>query len=412
VREAEALDSLKDVDQATLLLSGIPEAFKDGDQRGEALWRLAFRAWRKGDLADAEARLTQELQLLPREEGWWEAGRTLYWLGRVAERAGKLDAALDKYRRAFGEYPLSYYALLAGNRLRERWPQEADVLLKEAARDPGDPTGWVFATRSLFTEPGFQRGVELVRLGLGQEARRELARVGIQAAKKGMTVKDPDEAELQWLAAALYDRAGEYSISHEIPRHVLTAYQRELPRGPNRKRWLLSFPRGYAELIEKHARLNGQPAALQFAIVREESAFDPLQESFANAVGLTQLTAAPAARFAGGLPHDRMALRDPVINVTIGARELGNLWADFGANAALTIAGYNAGEGAVRRWLADPERAGMTLDEFVEAIPYDETRGYTKRVLASYFTYRWLEGGRSGDRLPLLAQPLPHGKHH
>jgi soluble lytic murein transglycosylase len=214
-----------------------------------------------------------------------------------------------------------------------------------------------------------------------------------------------------WLAAVLYDRAGEYSLSHFIPRQVLTAYERDWPVGADRKRWLLSYPRGYKDLIEKHAALNGQPATLEFAIVREESGFDPLMESFANAIGLTQLTAPPAARFAQGLPHDGKALRDPAINVTIGARELGQLWNAYGGAAALAIAGYNAGEGAVNKWMRDPERAGLTLDEFVEAIPYDETRGYTKRVLASFFAYSWLyDGNGSVPALPLPMPPVPTKK--
>jgi soluble lytic murein transglycosylase len=207
--------------------------------------------------------------------------------------------------------------------------------------------------------------------------------------------------------ASLYDRAGEYAISHFLPRWILTDFQREWPHGDGCARWRLSFPRGYAELIEKHAALNGLPAALEFAIVREESAFDPLMESFANAVGLTQLTPPPAERYAKGLPHDRAALRDPVINVTIGARELGALWQGYAGNAALAIAGYNAGEGAVNRWLRDRERAGLTSDEWIEAIPYDETRGYTKRVLASYFAYLWLSGGAAEERVPTLPLALP-----
>ena len=406
VREAEALDALKQPAEAAALLAGLPEVFREGDQKGEALWRLAFRAWRKGDLVEATRWLKSELELLPREEGWWEAGRTLYWLGRASERRGDPADATGWYQRAFKEYPLSYYALQAGNRLRELKPAIALALFSASAEDPGDPEGWSFAARPLFSSPSFLRGIELLRLGLGPEARRELAVSGLQPAKRGMTVKGPEDEELQWLAAVLYDHAGEYASSHALPRHVLRDYERTFPVAKNRKRWLISYPRGYAELIEKHAPQNGQPTALQFAIVREESAFDPLQESFANAVGLTQLTAAPAQRFANGLPHDRAALRDPAINVAIGARELGSLWALFGANAALAIAGYNAGEGAVKRWLAEPERAGMVLDEFVEAIPYDETRGYTKRVLASYFAYRWLEGGPPGDRVPLLRLPI------
>src|SRR5438067_5470382 len=121
---------------------------------------------------------------------------------------------------------------------------------------------------------------------------------------------------------------------------MLTEWSRFWPAGEKRRQWLLAYPRGYAELVEKHAPLNGQPAALEFAIVREESGFDPLMESFANAIGLTQLTAPPAERFANGLPHDRAALRDPAINVAIGARELGYLWSYYEGNAALAIAAY------------------------------------------------------------------------
>ncbi|HEX8954315.1 MAG TPA: transglycosylase SLT domain-containing protein [Polyangia bacterium] len=407
IREAEVYDTLKDEAKSNELLVGLPVAFATGDQRGEALWRLGFHAWRKGDLAGAKRFLQQELALLPREEGWWEAGRTLYWLGRIADKQGDLVAAADLYARAAREYPLSYYALQSLNRLRDKWRERADALVEELKRAPaGDDDAWKFRARPLFGEPGFKRGVELARLGLGTEAKRELALAGIEVPKKkGPVAPDAEREELLWLAAVLYDRAGEFALSHFIPRHILTAYEREWPAGANRKRWLLSYPRGYKDLIEKHAALNGQPAMLEFAIVREESGFDPLMESFANAIGLTQLTAPPAARFAQGLPHDGKALRDPAINVTIGARELGQLWNAYGGAAALAIAGYNAGEGAVNKWMRDPERAGMTLDEFVEAIPYDETRGYTKRVLASFFAYSWLYDG--ADAVPPLPLPMP-----
>ncbi|MDB4967238.1 MAG: Lytic transglycosylase catalytic [Myxococcales bacterium] len=412
IREAEMFDGLKDEAKATELYAGLPAAFSSGDQRGEALWRLAFRAWRKGDTATARKYLQDELTLLPREEGWWEAGRTLYWLARAADKSGDAATAADLYTRAAREYPLAYYALQSINRLRDKWPEKATALVEELKRDPpGEDAAWHWKPRVLYGEAGFKRGVELARLGLGGEAKRELALAGIEVPKKrGPVAPDTEREELLWLAAVLYDRAGEYAISHFIPRHVLTAYEREWPVGANKKRWLLSYPRGYRELIEKHAALNGQPPWLEFAIVREESGFDPLMESFANAIGLTQLTAAPAARFALGLPHDGRALRDPAINVTIGARELGQLWNAYGGAAALAIGGYNAGEGAVNKWMRDPERAGLQLDEFVEAIPYDETRGYTKRVLASFFAYSWLYDTSAVPALPLPMPPVPSKK--
>jgi soluble lytic murein transglycosylase len=411
VREAETLETLKDDLKVGEALAAVPEAFPTGDQKGEAMWRLAFRAWKKGDLAEAERWLRRELDELPREDGWWEAGRTLYWLGRIAERKGD-PAAAHTYERAVREYPLSYYALQALNRMRERDPAATTKLLEELLTDGGDAEGWHFRPRAAFQTAAFRRGLELARLGLGAEAKRELALAGIQVPqKRGLKPKDDDEAEAFWLAAVLYDRAGEHALSHFIPRHILTDWAHSLPTGANRKRWLLAYPRGYADLIERHAGDNGVPPALEFAIVREESAFDPLLESFANAIGLTQLTAAPAARFANGLPHDRAALRDPAINVTIGAREIGQLLAAYGGNPALAIAGYNAGEGAVGRWMRDPQRANLTLDEFIEAIPYDETRGYTKRVLSSYFTYLWLwSTGKPDERVPSLPLPMVRQK--
>jgi soluble lytic murein transglycosylase len=409
VREAELYDTLKDEAKASELYSGLPAAFTSGDQRGEALWRLAFRAWRKGDLDGARKFLQDELQLLPREDGWWEAGRTLYWLGRVAERRGDDGHAAEQYERTAREYPLAYYAAQALNRLGEKWPERAAALRKQLSAAEPSRDSWHFAPRAIYGTPGFARALELARLGLGAEARRELALAGIDVPKKkGTTIDDPEREELLWAAAVLYDRAGELTLSHFIPRHVLTAYERHWPQDPWRKTWLLSYPRGFKELIEKHAGLNGQPSELQFAIVREESGFDPLMESFANAVGLTQLTAAPAQRFAQGLPHDRQALHDPAINITIGARELGQLWRAYNGSAPLAIAGYNAGEAAVNHWLRDPERAGLQLDEFIEAIPYDETRGYTKRVLASYFAYLWLSD--KPDKVPPLPLPIPRGK--
>ncbi len=423
LRAAEAYDALAEKAKAAPVDGGAPpEAYREkeralladlsdryptGDNRSEALFRLFFAASKAGQIADARKWLDAASHKIQREEGWWDAGRTLYWMGRVADREGKAEEARAAWTRCAREYPLSYYALQAMNRLRERAPDEerklADALRAPAPSD--EQLRWRFLPRPLFEEAGFRRGVELARLGLGAEAKRELAAVGIKPPEKGAAVA-ADAEELGWLAAVLYDRAGEYALSHWIPRHTLTAYSRAWPTGDNAKRWLISYPHGYADLVVDNTAKTGQPAALEFAVIREESAFDPLNESFANAIGLTQLTQAPAKRFSQGLPYTREALRDPAINVAIGARELGFLWSLYNGNAALTIAGYNAGEHRVAQWLkAAP--AGQTLDEWIESIPFDETRGYTKRVLSSWFAYTWLYPSAGTDPVPPLAPALP-----
>ena len=136
--------------------------------------------------------------------------------------------------------------------------------------------------------------------------------------------------------------------------------------------------------------------------MREESAFSPRTESFANAIGLTQMIIKTAKRFANGANVTRDLLMDPAKNVEIGSRFLGFLWKHFSAVPPLTIAGYNAGEAAVDKWLG--ERGNLAMDEFMETIPYDETRNYTKRVLASYFAYSWLYGSKPVPVVPLVVR--------
>src|SRR5213075_996514 len=98
-------------------------------------------------------------------------------------------------------------------------------------------------------------------------------------------------------------------------------------------------------------------------------------------------------------PVTRDVLLDPAKNLELGGRFLGYLWKHFDGTPPLAIAGYNAGEAAVDRWLVD--RGDLDMDEFMETIPYDETRNYTKRVLASYFAYSWLYGEAPVPAVPL-----------
>jgi soluble lytic murein transglycosylase len=244
-------------------------------------------------------------------------------------------------------------------------------------------------------------------LGLGSESRRELARLGLVFSDHAQESQSPTSATARedgyWITAVLLDRGRLWSASHAIPRYTLTAYRWSYPtdaRGD--AHWRLAYPRAFPELVSKNSKANRVPEALQFAIMREESAFVPKAESFANALGLTQMLVRTAQRFATW--HvTREALLDPSRNLDVGSRFLAFLLDHFGGALPLVIAGYNAGENAVDRWLR--ERGTLDLDEFLETIPYDETRNYTKRVLASVFAYSWLY--LHDQPVPALSFALP-----
>jgi soluble lytic murein transglycosylase len=389
LRTAELASDAGDDAGAAALLAEIPTRYPKGDLVNEALWRLAFASWRAGQYADALHWLDENLRLVPHEDIWYAEGRAQYWKGRIFEKQGDPAQARDWYERAVREYPLSVYALLALGRMRESFPKERAALIAELRVKLHHPVPWTFAPRPLFGEPGFLRAVELARMGQGGDARRELARLGLStAADKHATGPRADQEDLLWIAAILLDRGGVWSASHSIPRYATTRYRDSYPREMGEAKWKLAYPRAFPSLVGRNARANQIPEALQLAIMREESAFNPKIESFANAIGLTQMLIKTARRYANGGRVTREVLMDPAKNLQLGSRFLGALWRRFDGVAPLAIAGYNAGESAVDRWLG--EHPDLAIDELMETIPYDETRNYTKRVLGSYFAYSWL----------------------
>jgi soluble lytic murein transglycosylase len=390
----------------------VPKLYPKGDLLNEALWRLAFAAWRAGKDDEALRWLDENLRLVPHEDIWYAEGRALYWKARVLERQGKPTDARVFYERAVREYPLSVYALLALTRIGTVDVDGERSLVASLRDGIHDVPAWTFSPRPLFGDAAFLRAVDLARMGQGGDARRELARLGLAtSAEKHVGIKGSasEDEDLLWITAILLDRGGSWAASHSIPRYGLTRYRLDYPRALGEAKWKISYPRAYPALVTKNAKANQLPEGLQLAIMREESAFSPRTESFANAIGLTQMIIMTAKRFSNGGPVTRDVLLDPAKNVEIGSRFLGFLWKHFGTVPPLTIAGYNAGESAVEKWLG--ERGSLAMDEFMETIPYDETRNYTKRVLASYFAYSWLYGDAPVPTVPLAAaRPTSGGR--
>jgi soluble lytic murein transglycosylase len=139
-----------------------------------------------------------------------------------------------------------------------------------------------------------------------------------------------------------------------------------------------------------------------YAIMREESAFDPAAESPAQAYGLMQMIVPTAREYAkvAGLPWDPESLKRPAISIALGCRMLGDLTRKFDSNPLLAVPGYNAGPGRPRRWLR--ERPGLDFDVWVELIPFEETRRYTKRVLSSRAVYAFLSHPERASEALLL----------
>jgi len=153
-----------------------------------------------------------------------------------------------------------------------------------------------------------------------------------------------------------------------------------------------SFPLGYGDIIEESARLQNVDKYLVAAVIREESRFDPDIVSWAGAVGLMQIMPSTANRLKKDLGlqlADVSEIHDVTKNIILGTHYLSLLMSDF-KQIPFALVAYNAGENALKKWMT--QYSYDDLIEFIENIPYKETRFYVKKVLRSYWQYRTMNG--------------------
>jgi soluble lytic murein transglycosylase len=191
--------------------------------------------------------------------------------------------------------------------------------------------------------------------------------------------------------AHLFSAAEHY---HRAQRVVVDPYAERLARGPEPGRealWWFAWPTAFPDLVTAASENRSVDPALLYAVMREESGFQPKALSTVGARGLTQIMPATGERLAetlGLVDYEVDDLFTPARNLLLGAHYLGQLVEQFDGRVSAAIASYNAGPEAVARWIQ--QRPGWDDDEWVEAIPYDQTRKYVKRVLLSQQVYRVL----------------------
>jgi soluble lytic murein transglycosylase len=361
-----------------------------GDYHDEARFRLAWLSRRGGDADAAVAQLLAIEEQQQQRGDPYEHARAAYWRARVLAERGKEGKAAARviWADLVARYPAGYYGLLARARLSGDAAREP-ALPVAAAPEPSPAADVTWEAGALRDEPRFRAGVVLLRLGLPRDAAEELG--AIEPRRLHEAAEASPDAVL--LVADLLDRAGDHRAAHGLLRTRVRSAFRGPPDGDNVRAWRIAYPPAYRDEVKRWAAAAKVPVDLVQALMREESALDPRALSPAGAIGLTQLMLPTAQEVARSLKLGKMTrerLTDASLNIRLGSRYLGDLVRRFEGSIALALAAYNAGGGAVNRWLE--QRRGLELDEFVEEIPVEETRGYVKRVLRSYAAYRLLYG--------------------
>ena len=220
----------------------------------------------------------------------------------------------------------------------------------------------------------------LLEAGLTEEAVAELRPLERQAR----TLNDRLEV------AALYSAAGN---DYRAERSLLDAYSVRLAQVPEPGQealWWLAWPRPYADRVEAAGSRGAEPD-LVLAVMREESGYRPKVVSPVGARGLLQIMPETGSQLASQLgenPFDPDSLFEPETNIRFGAFYLAQLLEQFDGRTSAAVGSYNAGPHRVVVWLR--ERGDLEDDEWVEAIPFDQTRRYVRRVLRSLHAYRVL----------------------
>jgi len=345
--------------EAARLFEQVGRTFPDSRYLARAGWEAAWCHYLAGENGPA----AESFKTLLKDEGLRE--KTLYWLGRALERGG-LAGADDCYRALLDEYPAGFYATWHRERKGIRDTRES-LARRDALIDAPIPAG-------------FEKPRLLSSLGMTEEARSEMA-----AARR----KAGDRKGLFPGLARLYLETGEYgaAISLFLQNRPVKWEQATLPL------WTAGYPLAYSGLVAEHSAANNLSEALIFSLIRAESGFSPTVTSPAGAIGLMQLmpaTARATAREKGAF--NPSSLTAPEYNIRLGTRHFRDLLKGHDGDLVYSIAAYNAGSSAVERWRKNLK--GLSQDEFIESIPYQETRDYVKKVYAAAATYRRLYGLR------------------
>ena len=345
----------------------LSESMKD-----RLLWYLAWDD-RKAGLNDQAISVFKDL--ISRNENPFEHARAEFWLAKTQTMQNDTKDAKTEFSNLVQNDPYGYYGLLAAREL-------GNPLTAGPLREPD-------SANSTTVDPFFDWLVSVNETRIADRyldgKASELRKTSPHNAKKWMALLEKYSLSKNYLS--MFNQ-----LSNLAPdtRHAI------LENHPS-----LAFPMPYYETVAQSATRFGIAPELIYAIMRQESSFNPKARSQMDAFGLLQLLPQVAERTARANSieyHHAKDLYDPQTNIPIAAAYLRELWDKFNGNVVLVIASYNARDEAIQSWLKTRYH-GDTL-EFIEDIPYDETRDYVKLVLRNLITYRMLNNSQDSMAFP------------
>jgi soluble lytic murein transglycosylase len=369
-------DDQERIDEAIAGYRHIVQTAQNPTQRSEALWRIGWIQYRTGHFRDAVATfegIMDDPQFAP---------QALYWAARALDRVQDVKAA-DHYLSLCQRYAFTYQCQLARTRTQASGLIAVQTKSSEAAAPAHKDSA---VSRNVH----YLKAAELKHVGMDHEGGQELVWLAEHYAG--------DRAALVEISTMLGEARAYQHALRLAELHFTEDLQQSGATLP-KALWEAAYPTAYLPTIRAHAGTIVDPYLVQ-AIIREESQYNNRALSSVGAVGLMQVmlsTVQSLAKQEGQPEVKREELFDHDTNIRFGVRYLEQLLQEFAGNIVHTVAAYNAGPHAVKGWIA--KIGAKEPDEFIEMIPYHETRNYVKRVLLSYREYRRLGGSPCAVRV-------------
>lgn len=391
LEKSKLLDQSNSRESAAQVRQTLLSRYGNSDAAAELRWTLAQERATAKDVQTAWKWAAPILTNNPNSEHAPEAG---FWVGKWANELGKPEDAKQAFEYVLTRYPSSYYAWRSASMLG--W-------------DVGDFT----SVRQL--QPEVIRPAARPELPVGSETLRELYQLGQDRDAWALWQTEFQNPMEPTVAQQFTDGVIRLGVGDYLDGIFMVSYlsEREKPEEKSQYQdlkqqvsyWQALYPFPYLESIENWSQERQLNPLLVTALIRQESRFMPGIRSSVGATGLMQVMPDTAMWVAEKIKLKQYQLNDPDDNIKLGTWYLDYTHAEYADNSMLAVASYNAGPGAVAGWVT---KKGMAdPDEFVEAIPYSETKGYVKSVFENYWNYLRLYNPEISQKLAQVSAQHP-----
>jgi soluble lytic murein transglycosylase len=366
----------KDYPTAVTYYTYLAAHFPESKNAPTAHWRAAWLSYRQGLFADAAKMFDEQIKLYPNDK---ETAGAIYWRGRLYETEDHKPANAEaNYRTLVRVYQHFFYAQMARVRLTALG-NAVPVAEPQLDRIQAPPVP-VLEDSFPVDSPHLAKARLLANAGLNEYIPQEIA-------------ADPDSSSWSALAEAqIYASYGEtYRAMRALKKALPYATSASIKSIPLAY-WRILFPKAWWETIKTESAKNNLDPYMVASLIRQESEFNPSVISYANAYGLMQIEPSTGKQLAReeGISHfQTFQLLDPETNIRLGCRYLRQMLDKVGGVPEYAFAAYNAGDNRVVDWEAAGPYSG--IDEFVESIPFTQTREYVEAILRNEETYRAID---------------------